>query len=118
MAGDHSEGALRLLRGPDQPPGRAGAAPSREGALVPELAATGPEAPAHVAAHERHRQAASAHAVRPSSVARATLSRQTPAVGAVCLNWARTDLCGGRPETAVPTAIRGSHRDRCEGPFG
>jgi hypothetical protein len=26
-------------------------------------------------------------------------------VGAVCLNWARTDLCGGREVTRVPTAI-------------
>src|SRR5215468_4538757 len=28
-----------------------------------------------------------------------------PKVGAVCLNWARTDLCGGRGGTCVPTAI-------------
>jgi hypothetical protein len=25
-------------------------------------------------------------------------------VGAVCPNWARTDLCGGREVTRVPTA--------------
>ena len=30
--------------------------------------------------------------------------RQSPEVGAVCLNWARTDLCGGREVTRVPTA--------------
>ena len=30
---------------------------------------------------------------------------KAPAVGAVCLNRARTDLCGGRLATAVPTAI-------------
>jgi hypothetical protein len=41
---------------------------------------------------ERIRQAASA------------LRRQTPEVGAVCLNWARTDLCGGRSAMSVPTA--------------
>ena len=40
----------------------------------------------------------------PSSVARETLRRQTPEVGAVCPNWARTDLCGGREVTRVPTA--------------
>ena len=33
-----------------------------------------------------------------------TLGRQILKVGAVCLNWARTDLCGGRLATAVPTA--------------
>ena len=31
--------------------------------------------------------------------------RQTPKVGAVCLNWARTALCGGRSVMSVPTAI-------------
>ena len=28
-----------------------------------------------------------------------------PKVGAVCLNWARTDLCGGRSAMGVSTAI-------------
>jgi hypothetical protein len=28
-------------------------------------------------------------------------------VGAVCPNWARTALCGGREVTRVPTAIQG-----------
>src|SRR5271168_4461653 len=40
----------------------------------------------------------------PSSMARESLRRQTPKVGAVCPNWARTDLCGGRGVTRVPTA--------------
>ena len=40
-------------------------------------------------------------------MAGATLSRQTPTVGAGCLNWARPDLRGGRPERDVPTAIGG-----------
>jgi hypothetical protein len=33
-----------------------------------------------------------------------TTRRYTPEVGAVCPNWARTDLCGGREVTRVPTA--------------
>ena len=32
-------------------------------------------------------------------------SRHIPEAGAVCGSSARTDLCGGPPETAVPTAI-------------
>ena len=36
--------------------------------------------------------------------------RQTPEVGAVCPNWARTDLCGGCPVTGIPTAITGHQR--------
>src|SRR5262249_26097457 len=31
-----------------------------------------------------------------------------PKVGAVCLNWARPELCGGRRVTCVPTAIQAS----------
>ena len=34
--------------------------------------------------------------------------RQTPEGGAVCPNWARTDLCGGGPVTGIPTAITGA----------
>ena len=41
----------------------------------------------------------------PSSMARRTLRRQAPAVGAVCPNRARTDLCGGCPAMGIPTAI-------------
>jgi hypothetical protein len=37
--------------------------------------------------------------------AASTLCRQTPEVGAVCLNWARTVLCGGHSAMSVPTAI-------------
>src|SRR5260221_14765538 len=36
---------------------------------------------------------------------RQTLCRHTPKVGAVCPNWARTDLCGGHSVMSVPTAI-------------
>ena len=36
---------------------------------------------------------------------RAALCRQTPKVGAGCLNCARPDLCGGRPVTGISTAI-------------
>ena len=41
------------------------------------------------------------HAAKPA------VCRQTPEVGAGCGNSARPDLCGGRPATAVPTAIAG-----------
>jgi hypothetical protein len=33
------------------------------------------------------------------------LCRYQPKVGAGCLNWARPDLCGGRPVMGVPTAF-------------
>jgi hypothetical protein len=40
-----------------------------------------------------------------SPVARRADGLQIPGVGAVCLNWARTDLCGGCRVTGIPTAI-------------
>jgi RNA-directed DNA polymerase len=42
----------------------------------------------------------------PSPLAQRPLRRHTPEVGAVCLNWACTDLCGGRSAMGVPTAIK------------
>jgi RNA-directed DNA polymerase len=44
-------------------------------------------------------------AANPASLAARSLRRQTPKVGAVCGNPARTVLCGGRSEMSVPTAI-------------
>src|SRR5262245_1011329 len=40
----------------------------------------------------------------PASLSGRTLRRQTPEVGAVCGNSARTDLRGGTPARAFPTA--------------
>ena len=40
----------------------------------------------------------------PASLAKCAVCRQTPEVGAVCGNSARTDLCGGRSAMGVPTA--------------
>jgi hypothetical protein len=45
---------------------------------------------------------AGAHTARRENIAK---RRYTPEVGVVCLNWAHTDLYGGREVTRVPTAI-------------
>jgi hypothetical protein len=42
---------------------------------------------------------------RPSSVAQRSFRRQTPEVGARCVNHARRDLCGGCAAMRIPTAI-------------
>src|SRR4051812_9687664 len=42
----------------------------------------------------------------PASVSERALRRQISEVGAVCSNPARTDLCGGRRVTGVPTATK------------
>src|SRR5450830_1439775 len=50
---------------------------------------------------------AGAHTARRENIAK---RRYISEVGAVCLNWASTDLCGGREVTRVPTAINPTHR--------
>src|SRR5271165_6064131 len=50
-------------------------------------------------------RAAVSQALERMRKAATAASRYTPKVGAVCGNSARTDLCGGRLATAVPTAI-------------
>ncbi len=42
----------------------------------------------------------------PASLSQRAIPRQTPEVRAVCGNAARTDLCGGPPARAVPTATK------------
>src|SRR5258707_7314415 len=63
---------------------------------------------------ERRHDVAADHAVGqrlapetgyPSSMAKNTLRRHPPKVGAVCGKAARTVLCGGRSAMSVPTAI-------------
>jgi sorbitol-specific phosphotransferase system component IIBC len=44
-------------------------------------------------------------------LARTTLRRQIPKVGARCVNCARRDLCGGYPEMGIPTAILDTTKD-------
>jgi hypothetical protein len=47
-----------------------------------------------------------------------TARRHPLAIGAVCGNSARTDLCGGRPVMGVPTAIIGHERSFAPGRSG
>ena len=56
----------------------------------------------------------------PASLAERAVCRQTPEVGAVCGNSARTDLCGGRSAMGVPTANKacGPFKSRACGPYG
>jgi hypothetical protein len=42
----------------------------------------------------------------PPSMAARTFCRQTPKVGAVCLNWARKALCGGARSNPRPPQSR------------
>ena len=102
-----------LLRRADE---RAGdhSVPAPSGrSLAPRHQATGTEASARMAANEGNRQSLPAVSAHPASVARTTVSRQSPEVGARCGSTARRDLCGGRPAMAVPTATPRSPASMC-----
>src|SRR5262249_13117936 len=60
----------------------------------------------HVATGDEVGRRLAAETENPSPLAPPALRRQIPEVGAVCGSSARTDLCGGRSVTGVPTAIR------------
>jgi hypothetical protein len=86
---DEQSGAIRCGAGGAKGGGRGECDPAKHGPdTEPENRVTGAEA--HT---ERRENTASL--------------RYTPEVGAVCPNWARTDLCGGREVTRVPTALIG-----------
>ena len=85
-----------------------------------------PEGRWDLGAHREVSRRSSPQAPHPSSMARCSLRRQTPKVGATCGKAARVDLCGGRSVTGVPTAItqrqpgwpfrRSRREDDCRGP--
>src|SRR3984885_13852684 len=64
-----------------------------------------PERPHHVGPDRPTGRGVAPQAPYPTPLAKRSLRRQTPEVGAVCGQAARTDLCGGRPVMGVPTAI-------------
>lgn len=108
VAGGRAEGALCLLRRADEHRRCSSRSAPHQDPLVQNASASKPAASNEVGANERDRGAQPADAEHPAPVARLSLPRQSPEIGAGCLNWARPDLCGGRPVTAVPTAIGAS----------
>ncbi len=78
--------------------------PPRIGPLEARALAAQPESSHAVAADVAPRQRLAPTQPRPASVAQPALRRQTPKVGAECLNRACSDLSGGRAAMRVPTA--------------
>src|SRR5450830_1182721 len=79
-----------------------------------EVVATAqPEVQPDVGAHAQAGCCLAPHPKNPSSMAATALCRQTPKVGAQCVNCARWDLCGGRSVMGVSTAIASPFRDVC-----
>src|SRR3954447_8104696 len=96
---------LRLPRGADQHRGTQSLpVPRRQpmGACAPAPQSKGRN---DVEPDPENSRRVSPQAQDPSSLAKPALRRQTPEVGAECPNGARSDLCGGMPAMAFPTAM-------------
>ena len=91
---------LRLPRRADQQPGVICVPLSRRGALAPAALPAQPEGVRGVGTDGETGRRISPQAPCPASLAQRAVCRQTPEVGAVCGNSARTDLCGLRLESA------------------
>ena len=74
--------------------------------VVPKPAATQSAAPADVGTDVPSNRTLPTATPRAAPMAGPAVSRHPLEVRTVCLNWARTDLCGGRGEILVPTAIK------------
>src|ERR1019366_2317736 len=105
MAGTSGTWIFRLSCGAEQRPESANVSSLREDALDAHASAPQSEGFNHVGAHRATRGGLSSDPANPASLARSTLSRQTPEVEAECLNRACSVLCGGRAAMRVPTAI-------------
>ena len=77
-----------------------------------------PERPHHVGPDRPTGRGVAPQAPYPTPLAKRSLRRQTPEVGAVCGQAARTDLCGGTGVTRFPTAIAMGAPVRCSREFG
>src|SRR5712671_152666 len=104
QAGGHR--LLPVPRSADQRSGTRGLPLPCHRNLAAHAPAARSEAPHDVAADREARRPMAPQTAHPPPLAKPTLRRQTPKVGAVCGKAARTVLCGGRSVMCVPTAIR------------
>src|SRR5271156_5780733 len=104
MAGGGGAGLLCLPRRAHQRACPLGVPPPCHQPLATRPAPAQPEGQDVMDRHGQTGQALAAQAPDIPPLASSTLPRQTPKVGAVCGNAARTVLCGGRAVMRVPTA--------------
>ena len=120
MAGTGGWRFLRLSRRANQLCGLVGLLAPRQESVAARAPAAQPEGSLDVRADGSAGCRLPVQTADPTPMAEHPFCRHTPEVGAVCLNWACTVLCGGRSAMSVPTAIRSEslQRGRPEvGPF-
>ena len=79
--------------------------------LAPDTHPAQPKGRSHLGSDDEAGQRLAPKAANPSSLAQPAICRPIPEVRAVCGKAARTDLCGGREATRVPTA---THRAKSQ----
>src|SRR5262249_49173065 len=97
---------LQLLRGADQHSGAGSVPLSLDQTLAARAPAPQPEGSNKLGADNAIGHGMDSISAHPAPMAAGPLRRQTPKVGAVCPNRARTVLCGGRSAMSVPTVIK------------
>ena len=105
MARCCGEGVHELPRSTDQRAINCGIRISRQEFMATHAQAAKSKGRADARAHGQDRCSLFAEAKNPSSLARHKICRQTPKVGAECVNCACSDLCGGCSVMGIPTAI-------------
>ena len=103
--GDLTAARQRLSRRADQQRGAVGIPLQRDRLVATHASAAQSEGWLHVGTDHPAGRPLAAKTPDPTSMAERPFCRQAPEVGAVCLNRARTELCGGRRVTGVPTVI-------------
>ena len=106
MAGTGGWRFFRLSRRANQLCGLVGLLAPRQESVAARAPAAQPEGSLDVRADGPAGCRLPAQTADPTPMAEHPFCRHTPEVGAVCLNWACTVLCGGRSAMSVPTAIR------------
>ena len=108
MAGTGGWRFLRLSRRANQLCGLVGLRAPRQESVAARAPAAQPEGSLDVRADGPAGCRLPVQTADPTPMAEHPFCRHTPEVGAVCLNWACTVLCGGRSAMSVPTAIQTS----------
>ena len=105
MVEERDTGLLQLSCRADQQSGASRIPLLRHRTLAAIAPATQSERRHDLAADYAVGQRLAPETAHPASMAKYTLRRHAPKVGAVCGKAARTVLCGGRSAMSVPTAI-------------
>ena len=106
VAGLSRSRLLRVSRSADEYPCTQHVPSPRLGPMATLAQAAKPTGPDHLGTDSEVGGRLPPETAHPSSLASRAVRRQSPEVGAECLNGARSDLCGGHSAMRVPCTLR------------